>query len=112
MIYDGFEGPVDVKIIRSKYIDNNRPALVMLRTDPEGEAEDRESGGYLICTSNLVHEQMEEGETAIKDYQENAGVLRFLMKNNIIDAPHRQALSGYVYFPICKVLIEETKEPF
>ena len=44
-----------------------------------------------------------EDEVAIKNYSENAGVLNFLIKEEIIVAPHRYVSSGFVKIPVCRL---------
>lgn len=59
----------------------------------------------LMCT--VWTEGLQADEVAIKDYSENEGVLDWLIKNNIVEKPHRYIPSGFVVFPVCK-LVEET----
>ena len=58
---------------------------------------------YAIATSSLDELKMVEGYVAVKDYSENAGMLRFLMDNNIVEPPVTFLKQGFVDFPICKI---------
>jgi phosphoribosylformylglycinamidine (FGAM) synthase-like amidotransferase family enzyme len=59
--------------------------------------------GMPYATASTYIPGLSVGEYAIKDYSENEGILNFLLENNIIEAPHRFAESGYVTIPICKL---------
>jgi hypothetical protein len=62
--------------------------------------------GKLLMTASvaLVDEKLGQNEIAIKDYAENAGVLDFLIKKNIVSEPVRTVQTGYVLVPICNIL--------
>lgn len=87
----------EVKI--AKYKNNKRIALELV------DAED----GMPVCmaSTNLVNEDLFEGEIAIKDYSENEGVLRCLVKAGVVSEPLRIVQSGFVNIPICKLLIKQ-----
>lgn len=59
--------------------------------------------GLPFATATINHNSLQEGEVAIKDYSENAGVLIFLLDNNIVKPPHRFINSGFVNIPVCKL---------
>lgn len=56
---------------------------------------------YMTCT--VFVDGLEDNEVAIKNYSENAGVLDFLVKENIIEAPHKEINSGFVKLYVCKL---------
>lgn len=61
----------------------------------------------LIILSTLTSLYIEDfNSIAVKNYSENRGVLEFLIKNKIVEKPHRSIQSGYVEIPICKLLIK------
>jgi hypothetical protein len=82
----------DVTLERCNYL-NNALALELVETET-GEP-------FIMCTLNIP--DLSYGEVAIKNYSENEGVLDFLIKEGIIEPPHRFASSGYVSLPVCKV---------
>jgi hypothetical protein len=82
----------DVTLERCNYL-NNALALELVETKT-GEP-------FMMCTVNIPN--LSDGEVAIKNYSENEGVLDFLIKEGIIEPPHRFASSGYVSLPVCKV---------
>ncbi len=82
----------DVTLERCNYL-NNGLALELVETET-GEP-------FMMCTVNIPN--LSDGEVAIKNYSENEGVLDFLIKEGIIEPPHRFASSGYVSLPVCKV---------
>ena len=92
---------------------NGRPALMLEAVSPDSppmgkdaEYDDECGEGYgdpfeIAASVNLVHETMEADEIAIKDYSENAGVLRVLVDAGVVSAPHRFTSQR---IPICKLL--------
>jgi hypothetical protein len=82
----------DVTLERCNYL-NNTLALELVETKT-GEP-------FMMCTVNIPN--LSDGEVAIKNYSENEGVLDFLIKEGIIEPPHRFDSSGYVSLPVCKV---------
>jgi hypothetical protein len=83
----------DVTLERCNYRNNNGLALELVETKT-GEP-------FMMCTVNIPN--LSDGEVAIKNYSENEGVLDFLIKEGIIEPPHRFDSSGYVSLPVCKV---------
>lgn len=59
----------------------------------------------LVATVNLPDESLEEGETVIKDYSENAGILAFLVENKIVSKPVRTVSAGFASVSVVKLLI-------
>jgi hypothetical protein len=47
---------------------------------------------------------LEEGETIIKDYSENAGILKFLVQHGVVSEPIRNIGTGFVQCQVVKVL--------
>jgi hypothetical protein len=58
----------------------------------------------LVATVNIPDESLEEGETIIKDYSENAGILAFLIENKIVSKPVRTVSTGFVQCQVVKIL--------
>lgn len=94
--YDPGGGKQEWHIIKTMYTHNKRPAIVL--QDPQNASD------YIIATANLVDAPIGLDEAAIKEY-DTVGLLVFLMSNHIVAPPYRHIRSGYVDFPICKVLI-------
>lgn len=65
---------------------------------------------YFVATV-AVDEHIESDELAIKSYSENEGVLEWMIKNEIVQEPHRFVQSGFVLIPVCK-LTEDAKSIF
>jgi len=88
---------VKVHITKLKYHGNDRIALV-------AEMEDEP---YAVISVNLPDEPMEENETAIDVNNLGKGVIWQLIKQSIIESPEptKWSRSGFVEYPICKVLI-------
>ena len=53
--------------------------------------------------SVAIDEPLEPDEVAVKDYSENEGILKTLLKSGVVDHPHREVSTGYVRIPICKI---------
>lgn len=58
---------------------------------------------YATATAPVEDGILKEGEVAIKDWSENAGILDSLIDGNIIEEPHAYIQSSYVKVPICKL---------
>ena len=88
---------VQVCISKHRYQRNDRIALV-------AELEDEP---FAILTVNLPDEYMEENEAAIDVNNLGDGIVSQLVSQSIIEAPmaDKWVRSGYVEYPICKVLI-------
>jgi hypothetical protein len=61
---------------------------------------------FATATVCLEDDLMKEGEVAIKNYSENAGILDSLINAGLIEEPHAFVQSGFVKIPICKLLIQ------
>ena len=62
-----------------------------------------ESDGSPYATCTIMMEDLAKDEVAIKNYSENAGMLAFLLDEDLIEYPHRFINQGYVTIPICKI---------
>ena len=62
------------------------------------------------ATVNLPNEPLGEGEVIVKDYSENAGMLKALMDAGIVSAPSRYVSSGFITAPVCILLYEPSTE--
>lgn len=58
---------------------------------------------YMVASVNVPLVHLEEDEVLIKDYSENAGVLKFLVENNIVEHDGRTIHEGWVEFALCKL---------
>jgi hypothetical protein len=58
---------------------------------------------YATATTAVENGLLKEGEVAIKDWSENAGILDSLINADIVEEPHAFIQSGYVKVPICKL---------
>jgi len=90
------ESEYQVTLEFGKYRGNNRVAITVV------DAEDGED--LLVATVNLPDEPLEEGETVIKNYSENEGVLAFLIENGIVSKPIRNISTGFVQCQVVKIL--------
>ena len=59
--------------------------------------------GIPFANCTVPFSDLEKNEVAVKDYSENEGMLEFLVKNHIVQAPHRFIESGFVKIPVCKL---------
>jgi len=91
------ESEYQVTLEFGKYRGNNRVAITVV------DAEDGED--LLVATVNIPDASLEEGETVIKDYSENAGILKFLVENGIVSKPVRTVSTGFVQCQVVKLLI-------
>ena len=62
---------------------------------------------YATATVCVEDNLLNEGEVAIKDYSENAGILQSLIEANIINEPHAFIHNSFVKIPICKLVTNE-----
>lgn len=68
---------------------------------------DDEIGGmvpYAKFTVNIPDAKLKDGMIALKDHDENEGVLPFLYCYDIVSGPIGYIEGQYVRFPICKLL--------
>lgn len=85
-------------VIQKKQYSNGRPALILL---------DFEDGSpYAVATVNLPELNLEDNQTFVKSYSENAGMLEFLVKNNIVKYTGKQASNDFVTVDVVEVLPE------
>ncbi len=84
-------------IVRKREYGNGRIALCL---------EDAYNGQPVAtATINLPNEALQEGETIIKDYSENAGILDCLIEAGIVKPTGDYASSAWIDAAIVKVLI-------
>lgn len=83
-------------VFKSRYT-NDRPALILI------EAESGEQ--YCVASVNLPDDDIRDGEIAIKDYSENAGVLDALIDGGVVSEPIGYISSGFVDVPVCRLLV-------
>lgn len=93
MTYRLFEKDYQVHVEKKLY-KNGGTAITLTDADD----------GMPFATATTWIEGLAENEVAIKNYSENAGMLDFLIKNEIVQPPYRNVNSGFVYIPICKLI--------
>lgn len=59
------------------------------------------------ATANIPDYFLEQDEVAIKNYSENEGILESLVAAGILEVTGKTVQSGFVEFPICKILKRE-----
>lgn len=93
-----FINETDVTVWRSAYMDNEMPALFL--TDVEGDS-------VAVATVNLSGYGImpqEQGNTFIKNYGENEGILDVLVKAGVISEPVRTVPCGFAVAHECRIL--------
>ena len=58
---------------------------------------------YMTASVALQDTQLEDDEIAIKDYSENEGILRALIRAGIVEPSHGSVRQGFVRIPICRI---------
>lgn len=91
----------EVELYLGKY-SNGRKAIRLTYEEVPGE-----KWPFATATVNIPDEYCVVGEVFIKDYSENEGMLDFLIKNKIVEEPHRFVRSGYVRIPVCNLINQE-----
>jgi hypothetical protein len=91
------EDEYQVTLEFGKYHGNGRTAITVVDAT-FGE-------DLLVATVNIPEASLEEGETVIKDYSENAGILAFLIENGIVSKPVRTVSTGFASVSVVKLLI-------
>jgi len=61
----------------------------------------------VVATINLPGVRLNPDEVIIKDYSENEGMLKTLVKAKIVSEPISMIQHGFVTSPICRLLIKE-----
>lgn len=85
-------------VVQKKQYSNGRPALVLL---------DFEDGSpYATATVNLPELNLEDNQTFVKSYSENAGMLDFLVENKIVKYTGKQASNDFVTVDVVEVIPE------
>jgi hypothetical protein len=62
---------------------------------------------YATATVCVEDDLLNEGEVAIKNYSENAGILDSLIESDIVEPPHAFVHNSFVKIPICKLVTNE-----
>ena len=78
----------------SRYRDNHRPAIALITRD-----------GMPLCTAsvNVPEVPLKKNEVLIKDYSENAGVLKALVDAGIVEYTGTCAPIGHARIPIARL---------
>ena len=97
---------IDCEVIKHAYR-NKQLALQLVAANTAGNRSQGLSPGEPVATATSCLEGYEfgEGQTAIKNYSENEGMLDALLKAKIVENTGLSAQSGFCSFPIVKVLI-------
>lgn len=86
----------ECRVFFSKYTNNDRVAIVLT---------DKETGEpYATASVNLVNQDLEPDEVAIKNYSEGEGMLDDLVAAGIVEDTGKEVGSGYVLIPIARLL--------
>jgi hypothetical protein len=93
-------GHKEVALSFTQYARNGRICLRLMEVENRQEA-----GPCAVCTVNLPVIPMADNEVAIKTWNENVGMLEWLMDEEIVSAPQHYAYFGGVFIPICNLLI-------
>lgn len=74
--------------------------------------EDEELGGELspLCDVTMWVAPLEPGFACIKDYGENAGLLKSLIAGGFVEKTGRYIRSGFVDMPVCKLNMDKIRE--
>jgi len=80
---------------------NGRTAIMLVCDNGEPMAK----ATVNLDTEDGISPAMGDDEVAIKDYNENAGMLEALEGAGVISAPLRHVPSGFVRIPICRLLV-------
>jgi len=84
-------------LVQIRYYDNDRPAIVLT------DANDKDT--VAVATVNVPECPLEEGEVIIKNYSENEGILKCLIKARVISHPVRFVQTGFTVCPVCMLLL-------
>lgn len=89
-----YETYMECEIVKGRYYENNNLCLSLFNY---------ELGPITKITVN-TDIKLPDDRIAIKDYSENAGMVDWLVKNNLIEKePIRHILQGYVEIPVHKL---------
>ncbi len=83
-------------IVEKHAYSNGRPALMLVDA----------KNGMPICkaTVNLPELNISNDDVAIKDSEENDGILAALIDAGVVAHPHNYAEQGFCTYPICTLL--------
>ena len=96
--YNLGEDTYNVFLNITAYRNNGRKAIQLI---------DAEDGcPFMMVTTNLPEENLEDDEIIVKNYSENQGILQFLMQHNLIRGVERWAGRDMA---VCKWIGEEDK---
>ena len=90
----------DLIISPASYSNNNNLALLLRRE------EDDEEDYYGVVSVN-TYMPLPNNMAAIKDYSENEGILKALIKQSISSEPVKYITSGFVSIPVVKIIHKE-----
>lgn len=98
---------IDCEVEKLTYPKNKQPALQLYAADTSNNHDNGLEPGepVMTATSCLIDYPFQEGETAIKNYSENEGILDVLVNAKIIELTGKFAYSGYCSFPVVKLLV-------
>lgn len=98
---------IDCEVEKLTYPKNKQPALQLYAADTSNNHDNGLEPGepVMTATSCLIDYPFQEGETAIKNYSENEGILDVLVNAKIIELTGKFAYSGCCSFPVVKLLV-------
>ncbi|WP_205679000.1 hypothetical protein [Aquisphaera insulae] len=82
-------------LVQKRQYGNGRPALQLIDAD--------DGSPIATATVNLPDVPLGKNQVAIKDYGENAGMLKALAEAGIVKPTGQTIPSGYVEVPICEL---------
>jgi hypothetical protein len=86
-------------LLWNKYATTNQIRLDLLSFDDEVGT----YVPYYTATVNAEHVELEEDDVVIKDYSENEGLLKGLVKAGIVNKPHGKISRGHTFAYICQL---------
>ena len=84
----------------TNYTENDSVCLLLT-------GDDNDPADYMKVTVNMPEPLPDEDMVAIKDYAENEGMLKVMIDAGVVSEPLGTMPSGYVDFPICRLLVTE-----
>ena len=96
---------IDCEAHSEKYA-NGQIAIMLIVAETNSNAAQGYRYGSPVCTATtcLPDFPFKEGETAIKNYSENSGVLEALVAGGLVEDTGVLFEQGFVSFPIVRVL--------
>lgn len=96
---------IDCEVVKCQYAENDQVALELVAIDSPGNREKGIDQGECVAmaTSCLPGFPFREGQTVIKDYMENSGMLAALVGCGAVEMTGELAFSGHACYPVVDV---------